>query len=315
MSIDQWSSMGAPQISLMGALSNLLKTRGSAVECIEVSSSPSPRDLSVGVIIRQPTMVDIDRIADNLNTVFNVTGGVSFVNALSRSGINMSAVLRATDPSYTTAVATPFSVIFAAPPSATSTAARPYLTGVDPMAPPNTPSASVCMVVEGVDLPIKYAAMLVLQTTVCSMIGCNQSTTTVTSVTSYDGPGALVNFTFYETNPAQRVAAFNAINVSDVCHRANTHGMAGGVASVQPRLAALPPSTTAPAADNTVVVGSVLGGVAVVGVGVGVGGYMYWRHRCALRAAAKYEGAGGVVLEGEHVTPKMWRGARRRLLL
>ena len=282
--------MDTPNISLTGALNSLLSIKGSAVECIQVSSFPSPSDLGVGVIIRQPTSADVDRIADNLNTMFNITGGVSFVNALIRRGINMSTVSRVTDP---------------------------YLKGVDPVAPPNTPSASVGMVVEGMDLPIKYAAMLVLQTTVCSMIGCNQSTTTVASVTPYDGPGALVNFTFYEANPAQRVAAFVAINASDAYYQANMHGMAGALTSIQPRafIGAPPsPSTTAPAAaaDNTVVwvaVGSSAGGAAILGVG----GYVYWRHRRALRAAAKYEPGLGT---GEaNVTPKAWRGVRRRLLL
>ena len=286
MSIDQWSSMDTPSVSLTGVLNDLLGISGSEVEVIQVSAGPSPLDLGVGVIIRQPTMVDVNRVGTNLDVIFKSAQGAPFINALSERGMNMSTVSQVTDS---------------------------YLTGVDPVAPPNTPSASVGMVVEGMDLPIKYSAMLALQMTACSMIGCNQSTTTVTPVPSYDGPGALLNFTFYETDPAQRVAAFSAINASDARYQANTHGMAGAVTSIQPIVSTggmLP--SPASAADNTLLwaaVGSA-GAVALVGAG---GGYMYWRHRRALRAAAKYEpglGAGEV-----NVTPKVWRGVRRRLLL
>ena len=305
--------MDAPQISLTGALNDLLQIKGSEVQYIKVASSPSPLDIGVGVTISQPTTADVNRIADNLRTIFNTASGVPFLNALSRSGIAVSRV--GDNSSTTTTKPSTFATTVFSTPSSTP---RPYLMGVYPVAPPETPSASACMVVEGVDLPIKYAAMLLLQATVCSMIGCNQSTTTFAAVTSYEGPGAMVNFTFYEANPGQRVAAFSAMDVAEACYQANMNGMVGSVTTMQPRISEAPntaPSSTAgPAADNTIVwvaVGSAVGGVAIVGLG----GYMYWRHRRASIAAAKREEAGGMGHEGAYITPKMWRGTRRRLLL
>ena len=300
MPFDTWSSAKSPEVALIGALTSLLSLNPlvAAVECIEAAPFlGDPLNTGVGVVITQPTKAAAYLIGAELDRIFsNSSRGATFISALSDRGIDMSTVSRVTDP---------------------------YIIGDVPMAPPNTPSASACAMVLGMDLPIKAASLLVLQMTVCSMIGCNQSTTTVASVTPYDGPGALVNFTFYEKNPAQRVAAFVAINMSDACYQANTHGMGGALTSIQPRTSIQlrdskemppPPSATAPAAaaDNTVVavaVGSAVGGAAVLGVG----GYMYWRHRRALRAAATYER--GLTTDDVKVTSHRWRGARRRLLL
>ena len=183
------------------------------IKFIQASSYMSPSNIGVGVIISQPTIADFDPIKSLLDAVFaDATRGTTFIQALRDQGMNMTGVSRITDP---------------------------YLVGGTPVAVSGMPSASVYAVVGGASiiLPIKDEAMLVMQMTVAYTIQCNQSTTTVSSVTPYAGPGVLLNFTFYESDAstlAHYVTAFNAMNASGVCTTANENGMAGAVTSFTP---------------------------------------------------------------------------------
>ena len=202
------------------------------IKFIQASSYVSPSNTGVGVIISQPTIADLDPVKSLMDTVFaDATKGATFIQALRDQGMDMTNVSRITDP---------------------------YLVGSTPVAVSGMPSASVYAVVGGgsIILPIKDDAMLVLQMTVAYTIHCNQSTTTVSSVTPYAGPGVLLNFTFYESDAstlAHYVAAFNSMNASGVCTTANENGMAGAVTSFTPSsplgIAILPPlsqPTTSP---------------------------------------------------------------------